>query len=45
MSGDGTLADYIAQHPKMSGILFTVLLLLTQVGNVYAAGGSANPGP
>jgi len=25
-----SVADYVAEHPKMAGVLFTALLLLTQ---------------
>lgn len=36
---DSTLETYVAEHPKMAGVLFTILLLLSQAGTV-AAGGS-----
>lgn len=39
------VAEFLAEHPKMSGVLFTVLLLLTQAGSVIAGNGSGNPGP
>lgn len=42
---DSKIAAYLAEHPKMSGVLFTVLLLLTQAGTVVAGDCSANPGP
>jgi hypothetical protein len=39
-----TVATYLKEHPRMSGVLFTLLLLLTQAGNAVAAGsGSAGP--
>jgi hypothetical protein len=39
-----TVAAYLKEHPRMSGVLFTVLLLLTQAGSVAANGaGSAGP--
>jgi hypothetical protein len=37
-------AQYFAQHPRMIGVLFMVLLLLSQAGAV-AAGGGAISGP
>ena len=36
---------FLAQHPKMSGVLFTALLLLSQAGSVMAANGTTCPGP
>ncbi|WP_435197311.1 DUF7503 family protein [Natronomonas sp. EA1] len=46
MSEDTTrTAEYLAQHPKMAGVLFTVLLLLSQAGSVAAGIASSNPGP
>lgn len=42
MSND-TLKTYLAENPRMLGVLFTVFLLLTQVGNVAANGGYAGP--
>lgn len=46
MSNDNTtLAEYLSEHPRMIGALFTVLLLLTQAGSAVAAGGSTNFGP
>ena len=36
---------FLAQHPKMAGVLFTALLLLTQAGSVMAANGTTCPGP
>lgn len=40
-----TLAEYLHEHPRMIGALFTVLLLLTQAGSALAAGASSNAGP
>lgn len=37
-------AAYLKEHPRMSGVLFTVLLLLTQAGSV-AANGASGAGP
>lgn len=41
---DSSLASYFVENPRMIGALFTILLLLTQVGNV-AAGGATINGP
>ncbi|AGN01469.1 hypothetical protein L593_07620 [Salinarchaeum sp. Harcht-Bsk1] len=30
------MAAYLAEHPRMVGALFTILLLLSQVGSVAA---------
>jgi len=40
---DDTIMAYLAENPRMLGVLFAMFLLLTQVGNV-AAGGYV-PGP
>ena len=41
-----SLSEYLAQHPKMIGVLFTITLLLTQAGSVVAnSSGTALPGP
>lgn len=40
-----TVVEYLKEHPRMSGVLFTVLLLLTQAGNVAAANGCTCNGP
>ena len=42
---DDTLATFVAEHPKMAGVLFTTLLLLSQAGSAMAGAGSAHPGP
>ncbi len=42
---DSTVTSYLAEHPKMAGVLFTVLLLLSQAGSVAAANGCSTPGP
>lgn len=40
------ITEYLAQHPKMIGVLFTVTLLLSQAGSVVAnSSGTATPGP
>jgi hypothetical protein len=33
-----TVATYLKEHPRMSGVLFTLLLLLTQAGSAVASG-------
>ena len=37
-----TVAAYLKEHPRMSGVLFTVLLLLTQAGSAVANGASGS---
>jgi len=37
---NGRMAAYIAEHPRMAGALFTILLLLSQVGGAAANKGS-----
>lgn len=39
------IASFLAQHPKMTGVLFTALLLLSQAGSAMAAAGSTCSGP
>ena len=41
---DNKIAAYLAEHPKMTGVLFTMMLLLSQAGSVAAAG-AATGGP
>ena len=41
---DDTVKAYLADNPRMIGVLFTMFLLLTQVGNAAAGtGGFAGP--
>jgi len=40
-----SIAQYFAEHPRMLGATFTILLLLTQVGNVAGASSSTVAGP
>jgi hypothetical protein len=40
-----SLKDYLSEHPRMIGALFTILLVLSQAGPVVAGGTTANPGP
>jgi hypothetical protein len=42
---DSTLKTYLAENPRMTGVLFTIMLLLSQAGGAAAAVGGANPGP
>jgi hypothetical protein len=43
MSDDDTnaVAQYLADHPRAMGILFTAVLLLSQAGTVVAGGNHA----
>lgn len=34
---DDNLKAYLAEHPRMIGVLFTLLLLLSQAGNAAAS--------
>ncbi|WP_255458120.1 MULTISPECIES: DUF7503 family protein [Halolamina] len=34
------MANYVASHPKLAGVLFMICVLLTQMGSVAAAGNS-----
>jgi hypothetical protein len=38
---DNKAASFLAEHPKMTGVLFTMLLLLSQAGTVAANGSNA----
>ena len=42
---ESALAEYFAEHPRMLGALFTILMLLTQVGTVAAGSNSTLTGP
>jgi hypothetical protein len=42
---ESSVARYLADHPRMLGGLFTILLLLTQVGSVAAGESATVPGP
>lgn len=39
------LAEYLKNHPRMMGVLFTAMLLLTQAGSVAAANHGTISGP
>ena len=41
---DDTLASYLAEHPKMAGILFATLLLRSRTGTATTSG-TAYAGP
>ncbi len=40
-----SVADYLAEHPKMTGVLFTALLLLSQAAPAAANVAVGDPGP
>lgn len=40
-----TIKTYLANHPRMTGVLFTALLLLTQAGNAAAGNHVTVAGP
>jgi hypothetical protein len=40
-----SVAEYVAEHPKMAGVLFTALLLLTQAAPAAANRATAVAGP
>jgi len=42
---ESKIANYIAQNPRMAGVLFAICLLLTQVGNSAAANLGSTGGP
>ena len=42
---DSKMASYLAEHPRLMGVLFTLLLLLTQAGTVAAGNGITISGP
>jgi hypothetical protein len=39
------IAAYLRDNPRMTGVLFTMMLLLSQAGNAAAAAGYTNGGP
>lgn len=45
MSETPELKSYLAQHPEMIGVLFTLVLIASQVGTVAASNGSTFSGP
>ncbi|WP_268257985.1 DUF7503 family protein [Halopiger goleimassiliensis] len=44
MSATDTMKDYLAQNPRMIGVLFTLFVLLSQSGTVIA-GTTSEVGP
>ena len=44
-SDSGTVAAYLKDNPRMMGVLFTMLLLLSQAGTVAASNGGGISGP
>jgi len=40
---DNAAAAWLAEHPRMTGVLFTMLLLLSQAGAVAAGNAAAGP--
>lgn len=44
MSAKDSMEDYLAQNPRMIGVLFTLFVLLSQAGTV-AAGTASQFGP
>ena len=38
------IKTFVANHPRMMGVLFTLLLLLTQIGTVAAGNGGTTVG-
>ncbi|MFC5367085.1 DUF7503 family protein [Salinirubrum litoreum] len=42
---ESAIAAYIAENPKKAGVLFTILLLLTQASNASAGFVTAVGGP
>lgn len=45
MSDSSDLTAYLTENPRMIGVLFTIMLLLTQAGNAAAAAGTTTAGP
>lgn len=42
---ESKLRSYLAENPKMTGVLFAALLLLSQAGTVAAGNGCTTSGP
>lgn len=46
MSGNNSrMKAYLKNHPRMIGVLFTMLLVISQMGTAAAACGSTTVGP
>lgn len=39
------LRTYLADHPRMIGVLFAIGMVVFQTGSVVAVNGTSNPGP
>lgn len=39
------IADWLAEHPRMMGVLFTMTILLSQAGTVMAQNATGTHGP
>lgn len=44
-STSSSMNAYLAEHPKMVGVLFTMMVLLSQAGTAVAGTGATTPGP
>ena len=44
MSAKDSMKAYLAENPRMIGVLFTLMVLLSQIGTV-AAGSNSHVGP
>lgn len=44
-STSSEMKAYLAEHPRMVGVLFTMMVLISQAGAVAASGGTATAGP
>jgi hypothetical protein len=42
---DSAMAEFLAEHPRLMGALFTVLMLLSQAGSVVAQNSAEFQGP
>ncbi|WP_425493600.1 DUF7503 family protein [Natronosalvus vescus] len=40
-----TIVSYLQNHPRMIGVLFTAMLLLSQAGTVMAESSATTTGP
>lgn len=44
-SSESTITSYLAEHPRMIGVVFTLMLVLSQAGSAAGANSSSIPGP
>lgn len=42
---ESNLKQYLAENPKMTGALFTIVMLLSQAGTVIAGNANGSAGP